>query len=288
MVTLNSYSEIDYLLIGHITKDLTPSGPQLGGTVSYAGLTARQMGMRVGIVSSWGPDADLKALDQIPLSGYPDDRTTTYKNIETANGRVQYISDVAATLDYHHIPDAWRSAAITHLAPLNQEVQPSLVSRLQSDHLYITPQGWLREWDEEGLVSPTDWPEYSFILANASAVVMSAEDLGHDTARIEEMASSCPVLVITEGRNGAAVYFQGEYRRYLPPSVEMIDTTGAGDIFATAFFIHYFKTDDPWEAGRMATELAAFSTQRRGLHGIPTMEEIEATAADLQRVRFNE
>ena len=36
MVTRSSYREIDYLLVGHITKDLTESGPILGGTVTYA------------------------------------------------------------------------------------------------------------------------------------------------------------------------------------------------------------------------------------------------------------
>ncbi len=34
---------VDYLLIGHVAVDLTPSGKQLGGTVSYAALTAKAM-----------------------------------------------------------------------------------------------------------------------------------------------------------------------------------------------------------------------------------------------------
>ncbi len=44
---------VDYLVIGHIARDLTPSGPRLGGTVAYSGLTARALGLRVGIVTSW-------------------------------------------------------------------------------------------------------------------------------------------------------------------------------------------------------------------------------------------
>ena len=279
MVIQNSYHEIDYLVIGHITKDLSPAGPRLGGTAAYASLTARRFGLRVGVVSSWGPDLSLEPIKDIPLAGFQDDQTTTYENIETPTGRVQQIHTIAAGLDYHHIPDAWRTAPITHLAPLNQEVRPSLISRIQSEGIFLTPQGWLREWDDQGRIQPSDWPESAYVLGNATAAVISAEDLEYAEPRIEEMASASRLLVITEGKAGARVFFQGEVRRFRPVQLEPVDTTGAGDIFATTFFIHYFRTQDPWEAGDLATALAARSTQRIGLQSVPTLEEIEAATA---------
>ena len=54
-----------------------------------------------------------------------------------------------------------------------------------------------------------------------------------------------------------------------------MDATGAGDIFATAFFIRLQETRDPWEAARFATQLSARSVTRAGLDGIPTRLEIE-------------
>lgn len=50
---------VDYLVIGHVTQDLTPSGPVLGGTAAYAALTARAMGLRVGVVTACHPETDL-------------------------------------------------------------------------------------------------------------------------------------------------------------------------------------------------------------------------------------
>ena len=44
----------DYLFIGHIAHDITPAGPQLGGTVSYGAHTAAAFGLRVGILTSTG------------------------------------------------------------------------------------------------------------------------------------------------------------------------------------------------------------------------------------------
>jgi sugar/nucleoside kinase (ribokinase family) len=55
-----------------------------------------------------------------------------------------------------------------------------------------------------------------------------------------------------------------------------VDATGAGDIFAAAFFVRLNQTRDPWEAARFATCLAAQSVTRVGLNGIPTREEIES------------
>jgi sugar/nucleoside kinase (ribokinase family) len=60
-----------------------------------------------------------------------------------------------------------------------------------------------------------------------------------------------------------------------------VDATGAGDIFAAAFFIRLHTTRDPWEAARFATQLAAYSVTRPGLEGVPTQEEIDACMVEV-------
>ena len=67
MLELAPPQPVDYLAIGHVAVDITPAGVQLGGTVSFAALTARALGMRVGIVTSSGKDAPLQALDGIQI-----------------------------------------------------------------------------------------------------------------------------------------------------------------------------------------------------------------------------
>ncbi len=42
---------MDYLIIEHLTRDLLPTGWQIGGTVAYAGLAARAVGTRVRILT---------------------------------------------------------------------------------------------------------------------------------------------------------------------------------------------------------------------------------------------
>ena len=65
MYNLTPLEPVDYLVIGHVTHDLTPSGSRLGGTAAYSALTAQALGMRVGVFTASGTEADLSALQDI-------------------------------------------------------------------------------------------------------------------------------------------------------------------------------------------------------------------------------
>ena len=41
-----SIEPIDYLMIGHITRDETPEGPRLGGTSTFSSLMAKALGLK--------------------------------------------------------------------------------------------------------------------------------------------------------------------------------------------------------------------------------------------------
>ncbi len=274
MFELVSLQPVDYLVVGHLAVDMTPRGNQLGGTVAYAALTARALGLRAGIVTS-SADAPLSALNGIPMVNVPAEYSTTFENIKTDNGRRQLLHHQAAPILLDHIPQAWRNAPIIHLAPIAHELDSSLPENLSSSMLGITPQGWMRAWDNEGLVSACRWQNSERILNRAGATVLSAEDVNFDLEFVEELARHTHILCLTEGAAGAVLYWNGDRRRFRPPVMDEVDSTGAGDIFAAAFFSRLYHTRDPWEAARFATQLAARSVTRVGLNGIPTLQEIE-------------
>jgi sugar/nucleoside kinase (ribokinase family) len=133
----------------------------------------------------------------------------------------------------------------------------------------------MRAWDENGRVTSTAWKNSEQALRHAGAVVMSIEDVQRDLELVDEMAHQTRVLCLTEGESGAVLHWNGDRRRFRPPAVKEVDATGAGDIFAAAFFVRLYTTRDPWEAARFATSLAAHSVARVGLNGIPTQKEVE-------------
>jgi sugar/nucleoside kinase (ribokinase family) len=283
MLELVPLQPVDYLVVGHVAADITPMGVLLGGTVSYSALTVRALGLRVGIVTSSGDNAPLGALDGIPMVNVPAEHSTTFENIKTENGRRQILHHQAAPILLDHIPQVWRSAPIIHLAPIAGELDSSLAEQLSGSLLGITPQGWMRAWDENGRVFAKAWDANASAqsLRHAGAVVLSVEDVGHDLPAgssaelVEEMARNTRILCLTEGAAGSVLYWNEDRRRFRPPVMEEVDGTGAGDIFAAAFFVRLYHTRDPWEAARFATQLAARSVTRIGLHGIPTSQEIE-------------
>ena len=279
MRTHLTYEKIDYLIIGHFAKDLLPDGSHLlGGTAAYAALTAHALGLRVGIATSF-PAEELDTLNlpaDIQIFNIPSQAATTFTNIETSSGRVQKLHAKAAQIDLSQIPQVWRKTPIIHLGPVVQETDAQLPKGFAPTLLGLTPQGWLRSWDTEGNISPSKWSEMEPSLNQAGAVVLSIEDVQDDEEFIEEMSLNSRVLAVTEGEDGVRLYWNGDLRRFRAPTVDILNTTGAGDIFATAFFIRLYQTRDPWEAARFGVCLASQSVTRLGLESIPTKEEIQS------------
>jgi sugar/nucleoside kinase (ribokinase family) len=268
---------IDYLLIGHLTQDITTSGIKLGGTAAYGALTARALGLKVGIVTSTSRDIDLTLLNGITIHNIPAERSTTFENITTSSGRVQHVYHTACSLTADMVPEQWTQTSILHIGPVAQEVSVDIIDRFPDSYVGITPQGWMREWDTEGRISQTPWINANKVLARASAAVISIEDVQGDESIIAELFEQIPILVVTEADLGARLYWNGDYRHFSPPAETQIDATGAGDIFATAFFIRMQESHDPWESARFATQIASRSITRYGLDGVPTAEEIAAS-----------
>ncbi len=267
----------DYLVIGHVTQDVLPDGSlRAGGTATYAALTAQRLGLRVGVLTSAEPVLSLFS-DQpsICVVRRPAKRTTTFQNIYADGFRRQYIRAVAEPLSLTELPDHWRRASIVHLGPVANEVDCELVEAFPGSLLGVTPQGWLRQWDEHGLVSPSVWKDAERVLSAVDVVVLSPEDVGGDQAVLERFRRLARLLVVTIGSGGAIVYHEGRQERVPAYAVREIDPTGAGDVFAAAYFVRFSETHDAIESARFANCTASFVVEDIGASSIPSREQVE-------------
>jgi sugar/nucleoside kinase (ribokinase family) len=270
------YSTVDYLIIGHVAKDITADGPTLGGTVSYASRTALSMGYRVGIITSCEEHFDLKKLEGIQIFRQPSSKTTTFENIYSQGRRTQKLLARAADLGPECVPSSWLATDLIHLGPIACEVDPTLIEFFPSTFIGITPQGWLRKWDPSGHIQLENWQVIRELLSKAEAVVLSIEDMRNDESAVQEIAQHCNLLVVTRGAQGASLFWKGQRSELPTMEIDEIDSTGSGDIFAAVFFIHLFETGDPYAACQFANHAASMSIARRGIQSTPTTAELES------------
>jgi pfkB family carbohydrate kinase len=273
----------DFLTIGHVTRDLLPNGEwRLGGSVMYAALTATRLGLRPAIVTSAPPDV-LAALDavlpDIPLSVVPSAEAATFENRYTSQGRQQFLRGRAAPLTLSAVPLAWRDAPIVLLGPVAQEVDESIVVGFSHSLVAATPQGWLRQWDADGAVSPSPPGLADALLSHVNALILSREDVQSPAeAVIDQWARRVPLIAMTCGAGGALLHRRerDEPLMFAGYPAKEIDPTGAGDVFAAAFLCELHATGDTAGAVDFANRVAAYSVEAAGGEGIPTREMVAA------------
>ncbi len=285
-----------FLALGHVTRDLLPGETfALGGTVTFAALTAYHLGLDAALVTC----ADEALLARLPallpgiaLAARPAPVTTAFENTYVAGFRTQYLRERAPLLDLTDIPLDWQAAPILLLGPLAQEIPPALIqslSRPAGSLLAATPQGWLRRWDADGRVWPTPWEQAEILLPQLDVLILSHDDLlpfaDNQRARADTMLTAwsmrVPLLIATDGRVGATLFEHGKTTRFPAYSALEVDPTGAGDVFAAAFLTHFYQYSDPHAAMNFANCVASLSVEHPGTRGIPTIAQIQDRLAPL-------
>jgi hypothetical protein len=242
---------------------LTANGARLGGTVAYSALTARALGMKAGIVTAVGKETPLGALDGIPIISIESPHSTTFENIYTDAGRVQYLRAQASSIGFDTVPPLWRNASIIHLAPIANEIDSSLPNDFSPALLGVTPQGWMRGWEADGRVSRSEWLNSESVLQKANAVVISREDVNGDHELIEQMAHQTRMLVVTEGAEGCVLHWNGDRRRFRAPECERSGCDRRGRCVCNGVFYPFVKNARPMGSGALChTDRFSFRNAR--------------------------
>lgn len=287
----NEPTTLDFLVIGTVTRDIPSADPTttdyiLGGTVSFAAATAASLGRHPTVLTRAGDDVDLSPLTALGgLTVLPSDHTTTFANIYTPTGRVQYCYTPVPVIAAADVPAELRHPKVVLLGPLVQEIEPDMIHVFPEETVVAAvPQGWMRKWDADGRVHPTPWITAEEFLPHLNALILSIEDVDGDLSIIEEYCTHVPLLVMTQYREGSTVYQRQAdgsvtVTQVPPRPANEVDPTGAGDTFATAFLLRLQETGDPLDAARYANVTASFGVEGPGIAAIPSHEVVLAYMA---------
>lgn len=271
----------DFLVLGHVTKDVVNGSFRLGGTATYSAITASKLGRRVGVVTSASSDLDLGTTFQgIEVRCLNSPVTTTFENTYSGAMRTQLVRAVARRLTTKDLPPDWLDVPVVHLGPVAQELDAGLCCAFPRALVGLTPQGWMRSWNHKGRVHPKRWKEAPNVLPYIGVLILSEKDVPHRDV-IAAYCKMVPVVVLTQGRRGARVHWEGEWHHVPPFQAVEKDPTGAGDAFAAAYLIHYAQIGNPLAAALFANCVASFAIEEEGVKGLPTLEQVEERMAAL-------
>lgn len=286
---------VRFLAIGHVTRDEFPGeeGWRLGGTATYTAAAAARLGARVALVTRVGPN-ERSVLEErcaslgIELCALAAEVTTTFAFRYEDGRRILRLRQRARGLRLDDVPPELRSSDAVLLGSVAHEIDRSLLGAFGHAATVVTAQGYLREWDADGSIHPRRWEDVAEVTANASAIVLSEEDVAGDLAEPRRWSSlraqgSLPLhtpVIVTFAERGSLVIADGA-ERMVPAfhADRVVDPTGAGDAFAAGLAIALAEGRVLFEAVRFAHAVASFAVEGIGTEGLADRATVEARIA---------
>ncbi|MBI4609539.1 MAG: ribokinase [Candidatus Rokubacteria bacterium] len=270
----------DFVAVGHVTLDEMPIGRRPGGAALYAALTAHRLGCSAGLLTSFGPDFPREVIPpELQVVQIQARQTTVFRHEGGPTGRRLTLVGRAQDLEVGHLPVSWKEVSLALLCPVANEVDPALAAAFTEGAVGAAVQGWMRKRGAGGAITPVRWEDAPQVLPHVQAVFLSPEDIGEFEDDVPEWFQRIPLGVVTLGAAGALLFVNGERYVVQADVAQQSDPTGAGDVFAAAFLIHYQREGNPWEAAAYAACAAACAVEAEGVGGIPDAEALEARLA---------
>ena len=303
----------DLVLLGHVVKEMIyfpdrTLGPVLGSPVAYGSVVAGRLGEKVGVVTTIGTDMPDELLQPFRDAGVhmrglfikPGNWTTASELIyhESGNKQIRY-PQKAPTIRFEDIPILYHEARVFYVATMDHDVPLETIRELRSlgGMLAIDLGGYGGAHSHEHPSraerhNPTALRE---LVSYFDVVRASVEDcvhlLGSDrvasAAGEEEVVRrflgwGAKVALLTLSERGCVVGTAGNIIRVPAQQGAVIDTTGAGDSFSTAFLVAYMHTGDVELSARFGAATVITVIERTGgvqASRMPTRAEVEKRLA---------
>ncbi|MEX2446001.1 MAG: PfkB family carbohydrate kinase [Dehalococcoidia bacterium] len=278
------------LIVGPATVDVLSDARQAGGAVCYAARVATALGVHAHVLTIAGDDADLGPLEGHTVATVRSEHTLVYEHhLDGGTRRMRLLARPDRPLRATDLPPAWPAPRTVLLAPLlpdDVDVGSFLDASTSAPprEVGLLAQGLQRVLDADGVVEALGEPAAALTAAaqpDVSVFLSAEESAGWPDGALDALVGRARRVVRTLGAAGAEVRDAAGLRRVpAAPAGAVVDPTGAGDVFATAFILAV-SAGEHEIAGRLAAVCAAANVERRGPAPLPPRAELEARASRL-------
>ncbi len=276
---------LGHLMIEHIKFLDHTVGPVLGGPASYASVTLGMLGRKTGLVTKIGHDMPEELLQPVTESGVDISgmhvvgnctRTTILEYDSEGNKRARF-EKTAPKLTIKDLPPSYLSADAFLVCPMDFEVPAEMVRRLRqlvSGILAADLGGFGGAASSAHPVSDRRCLNaFEKVVRYFDVVKASLEDCWHIFGRDMNPQRAIDVLsgygaktvLLTLGGDGSILWSRNEGIRTIPiyPG-KVVDTTGAGDVYAAAFVSELVLSRDHFGAALFAAAAASIIIEKSG------------------------
>jgi sugar/nucleoside kinase (ribokinase family) len=230
----------------------------IGGPPCYAGLICARFGLDVSALTKVGNDFPADQTVWLSRNGItlrptdlsPSQKTTRFEIEVTSSGRVLRLLSRCEDLSRNQVPETHFNACI--VSPVAGEVSPELLTAVadRSDFTFLDPQGFLRRFDHDGHISFGPLADLG-ILKSVDAMKMDKEEASAITGKSEPKDALVKLAsmgvrraVVTQGADPCHVLDGSRIYSVPVPKVQVLDSTGAGDILGGTVVASYLRTRD--------------------------------------------
>lgn len=236
---------------------------------------AEALGAQVTLVTGIPDGYDRQTLAGLRVIAVPAPSCPRYENRYSRSGaREQHLCNDGVSLD----DVDWRRFApadVMIVAPAFREF--SRLPKFGATVHAVALQGVLRQRLPDNRIRPRrDAITAAKRLVRAGHFAFLSDQ---DTAQPQRLAVSLAragtVTVVTHAELGASLHHGEEIQTFAACPAAMVEPTGAGDCFATAFAVRYRESGSLEEAMRFALVAGALAVEGKGIAGIPNRAAIE-------------
>ena len=272
-----SHCTIDTIQIND-SKYVVPGGP-----ACYCSLTARILKFDVRLHTKFGSD--------FPLVNYLTEQKIVFEDALSTKPTTQFILNLVnseRTLFLQNKCESINSVTLDTdnviISPLFDEISIELFEKIKknANFVLLDPQGFLRRKNSENKIylEQTD-----LNLSNISAIKVNQDELKYltGTSNVDGIKilqkKGIDSVILTDKQNISLLSKNRIYSITLP-NLELVDTTGIGDIFCAAFCCTMLREKDILWALSFAggAVQAALESKQIGLEKIPSKGAIESNA----------